>query len=183
MTKKMQQNIIFMVLVLGGLLFVYTRLLMKPLNEKFTDASTRLVQTETKLAEMKQRALTLPQLQADMKFLEAEVSDLEKLLPKEKEAPGLLRTVTNLAKKNGVRIANIVPGAIVSQPNYNELPYQMTISGTYHSVARFLTDIGQSSRVLSTKNILFSFLSGGNSKENPHSITVTFTLTAYTFKG
>ena len=179
----MQQNIIFMVLILGGMLFVYVRLLMTPLNQKYSETRTRLEQTESKLAEMRQRALALPRLQADMKYLEAEVADLEKLLPKEKEVPGLLRTVTKAALSQGIRIVQFNPGAVVSQTNYSELPYQMTVSGNYHSVARFLTDIGQSSRLLSTKNIVFSFMTGGNTKDTPHTISVTFTLVAYTFKG
>lgn len=180
MSKKMQQNIILFIIVASGLAYVYYNYLYVPLNQKYEDSVQRLEKTEKRLNEMKRRALELPKLLAEMKMLEQEVADLESLLPKEKEIPDLLRTVTRVAQKHQLRLSAISPDKISAQPNYNELPFQLTVQGTYHNVARFLAEIGQETRILTTRNLNFTAAQG--TKENPVTANVTFTLSAYTFK-
>jgi len=99
--------------------------------------------TEARLEEMKATALELPKLQAEMAVLELEVADLEKRLPKEKEIPELLRTITKTAQRYNLKISNFNPSKIVEQPNYSEVPFEMVVQGNYHSLAYFLTDLGR----------------------------------------
>lgn len=177
----MQQNIIMIVLVTFGLGFVYFKYMITPLNTKYAEGLKTLNQVENKLAEMKRRALELPRLQAEMQLLEEEVASLEKLLPKETEISGLLRLVTKTAQKYKLTVKTIVPATVVQQENLNEVPFQMTIQGTYHSLAYFLSDICQEDRILGVKNIILNSFMGD--KNNPSSVNVTFILLAYTFRG
>jgi type IV pilus assembly protein PilO len=181
MTKKMQQKIIVMVLFFGGALYVYHQYLYMPLQQKYKDAFTQLEEKQRKLVEMRRRAVELPRLQAEMKDLEQEVSELEKRLPKDKEIPDLLRTLTRMAQRYQLKVVNISPLAVSAQANYNEVPFQITLQGTYHSLANFLAQIGQESRIFSERNLTLSANQGN--KENPATINATFTLVAYTFKG
>jgi len=181
MTKNIQKNLIILAVLITGFLFVYFNYFIAPLNARYKESLSKLGQVESKLADTKRKALELPKLQADMASLEQEVSDLEKLLPKDKEIPGLLRIVTKTAQKYQLKITNITPGGINSQTNYNEIPFQMTIQGTYHGLAYFLSDIGQESRILSVRNI--NFVSTPPSKDNPNTININCTFVAYTFKG
>jgi len=181
MTKNIQNNLAILLALIVGLSFVYFNYMLAPLNARYKDNLSKLQTVESKLAETKHKAMELPKLQLGMKNLENEVADLEQLLPREKEIPGLLRTVTKTAQKYQLKISNITPGNITAQTNYNEIPFQMTIQGTYHSLAYFLNEIGQESRILSVKNI--NFTGSTPTKENNNTITVTCTLIAYTFKG
>ena len=181
MTKNIQKNLIILVVLIAGLGFGYFNYLIAPLNARYKENLSKLDQIESKLADTKKKALELPKLQADMKNLEMEVADLEKMLPKDKDVPSLIRIITKTAQKYQLSVSNITPGALVSQPNYNEIPFQMTMQGTYHSVAYFLDDIGQESRILSVKNI--NFVSNNPSKDNPSTVNVNCILVAYTFKG
>jgi Tfp pilus assembly protein PilO len=70
---------------------------------------------------------------------------------------------------------------MASQSSYNEVPFQITLSGTYHSLAHFLADLGQESRIISEKNINFTPESSG--KDYSTTINAGFVLIAYTFKG
>lgn len=180
MTKKMQQNIIFMVLIMGGLVYAHFNYLIKPLESKHAEALQKLQKTETRLNEMKKRSLELPKLQAEMKLLELEVTSLERLLPKDREIPTLLRTFTKTAQKYHMRINNLVPGGVNAQGDFNEIPFQVTMTGTYHGLAYFLADLGQEQRIISAGNLVFS--AQQVSKENPSTISVVFKLYAYTFK-
>ncbi|MCX5778080.1 MAG: type 4a pilus biogenesis protein PilO [Elusimicrobia bacterium] len=181
MTKRIIQNIILMLLICGGLSYVFFRFMILPLNTKYAAAKENLIKAETKVAEMKQRAVELPRLEADMKLLQQRVSDLEKLLPREKEIPQLLRTITRTAQKYQIKVNQITPQPIVPLQNYSEIPFQFTVQGSYHAIALFLTDMGQGPRVMSARNIVFS--PAPSVKGSPVTINATFVLVTYTFKG
>jgi len=182
MSKKMQQNLIVLAITFVALVFVYFSYLIAPLKHKYAETTEQLKQTESKLSDMKKRALELPKLQSEMALLEQEVEDLGKRLPKEKEVPILLKTMTKTAQKYHLKITSISPQPVASQSNYNEVPFQIILSGSYHSFAHFLAEMGQESRILSEKNIVYtSGYSGG--KDNSTTINATFILVAYTFKG
>jgi len=180
MTKKIQQNLIVLAIGFIALSFIYYKYLITPLQLKYRDSASKLQQVEQKLEEMKMRAMELPKLQAEMKVLELEVAGLEKLLPKEKEIPELLRMVTKTAQKYQLKISNFSPNPIASLSNYNEIPFKITLQGTYHSFAQFLAELGQEPRILSARDIVIN--ANQPSKENPATINVNFLLVAYTFK-
>lgn len=181
MTKKMQQNLIMVALVFFGTIFVYYKYLYSPLVNKYKEMYTKVEQTEKRLNEIKRRALELPRLQAEMKQLEMEVALLEKRLPKDKEIPELLRTLTKTAQRYQLKVISISPGGVTPQANYNEVPFQITLQGTYHAFACFLSELGQESRILSERNL--SMTANAGTKESPATINANFTLIAYTFKG
>ncbi|MHB9155784.1 MAG: type IV pilus inner membrane component PilO [Endomicrobiales bacterium] len=181
MTKKMQKDLLMLAILIIGGVFAYYKYLMGPLKENYRASLDTLKQTETRLSEMKRRAIELPKLQAEMTLLEQEVASLEQLLPKDKEIPGLLRTITKTAHRHQLRITNITPSGVIPLNNYNEVPFQITMQGNYHSLAKFLTELGQESRILSARNILFG--AGSTTKETGTLININFTLVAYTFKG
>jgi type IV pilus assembly protein PilO len=181
MTKKLQQKLIMMALLFGGVLFVYYHFLFTPLVQKYKDSYVKLEESQRKLTEMRLRALELPRLRVEMKELEQEVVELERRLPKDREIPDLLRTLTKIAQHYQLKVTNISPGAILTQANYNEVPFQITLQGTYHSLGGFLTELGQESRIFSERNMNLN--AAVVTKENPSTVNATFTLIAYTFKG
>jgi type IV pilus assembly protein PilO len=182
MSKKMQQNLIVLAVTFIALVFVYFNYLIAPMKQKYSETSKKLEQTEARLTEMRRRALELPRLQAEMAMLEQEVEDLGKRLPKDKELPSLLKTVTKIAQKYHLKVSNISPQPVAPLPNYNEIPFAIALTGSFHSFAHFLADIGQQPRILSERNINFTSASAGP-KDYSITINASFTLIAYTFKG
>jgi len=180
MTRKLKQNLIVLIVFAAMAGFVYFKYLITPLDIKNREALSQLQQAESKLSEMKRRAMELPKLQAEMRILETEVTELEKSLPRNKEIPDIIRTITRTAQRYHLKIQSFSPAPMLSQPNFNEVPFQITLQGSYHSLAHFLAELGQQTRILNAKNINISS-SGG--KDNETTINATFTLVAYIFKG
>jgi type IV pilus assembly protein PilO len=181
MDKSTQQNLIALLIGFIVVVFLYYKFLIVPLDNKYADSIDNLKQAQGRLTDMKRRALELPKLQSEMKQLESEVSDLEKRLPKDKEIPGLLRTITKTGQRFQLRINTITPGAIVNAATYNEVPFQISAQGTYHNIANFFSEIGQDSRILSIKDVNYTALAP--TKDNANTVNIIFTLIAYTFKG
>lgn len=181
MTKQVIQNIIVILLFIVLIAYAGNRFLLGPQKVKYNEAWTTLDQTQKKLAEMQQRALDLPRLRAERELLNREVAELEKLLPLEKEIPQLLRSMTKTAQQYQLKITQITPQAVVPQANYNELPFLISVQGTYHSLGLFLADMGQGGRLMSSRNLTIAPID--STKNGPASISATFVLVAYTFKG
>ena len=181
MTKKTQQNLIALTIAVACIVFVYYKYLLAPLDVKYADSYQKLLATESRLAETKRRAMELPQLRAEMLQLQMAVADLEKRLPKDKEIPELLRTLTKTAQHFQLKILNISPGPVTAKANYNEVPFQITAQGTYHSLANFFAELGQRSRILSERNLTIT--GNPSTKESGTTVNANFTLIAYTYKG
>jgi type IV pilus assembly protein PilO len=181
MTKKLKQNLAAVIGMFAALVFVYFNYMLGPLEAKHKESLKKLDDMQAKLVEMKKRALELPLLQAEMVILEQEVSDLEKSLPKDKEIPDLLRIVTKTAQDFQLNITNFSPGNVVPKENYNEVQFNITLTGSYHALALFLAEMGQKPRIFSARNI--NFIAVPRTKEGGNTVSVTFMFIAYTFKG
>jgi type IV pilus assembly protein PilO len=181
MTKQMQQNLIAIALFAVMLIFVYFKYMITPLEIKHHDAISKLEAMQTKLDTMKRRAMDLPKLEYEMNELKQEVAELEQSLPREANTQEILRIVTHQAQLSDVRIQTFTPAPIVSMPNYSQIPFRITAQGTYHSIAKFLTEMGQESRIFSAENV--SMVSNiVASKEIKTTVNVSFTLIGYTYK-
>ncbi|MCX5781598.1 MAG: type 4a pilus biogenesis protein PilO [Elusimicrobia bacterium] len=181
MTNKIKQQLVFILLIFVGAGFCYFNYILQPLDKKYNEAAIKLNQVETKLAELKIRAMELPKLKAEMESLQKEVAVLEKLLPQNKEIPGLLRTIARKAQRYNLQINVLTPAKIAPMEHYNELPFQVNLRGKYHPLAHFLADIGQEMRLMSVRSVNMNY-SGSTDKNDTLNIVSDFTLIAYTYK-
>jgi type IV pilus assembly protein PilO len=181
MTNKIKQALIIIFVIFLGGIFCYYNYLLKPINDKYKDSANKLRQHERKLAELRLRIQDLPKLKAETELLQREVDSLGKLLPQQKEVPGLLRIITKRAQKNNLQINTLSPGNIAAREHYNEIPFQINIRGRYHSVARFLADIGQEARIITARDLNLTY-SGSSVKGDQFNLTADFVLLSYMYK-
>ncbi|MCB4790761.1 MAG: type 4a pilus biogenesis protein PilO [Elusimicrobia bacterium] len=179
MTKQLIQKLVGVGIFIVFFVIVYFKYLAAPLDQKYRESSEQLNNIETKVASMKQKAKELPKLQKEMKLLEEEVAELGKRLPKEKGIQELLRIITKDSQNYHLNVLSFSPNPVAEKSNYFEIPFRVSVKGTYHSLAQFLSDLGQESRIISAKNLEMS--ADTSSKNN--SITASFSIIAYTFKG
>ena len=181
MTNKVTQALIIIFVVFLGAAFCYYSYLLKPLDNRYRDASNDLRQKQTKLTELRIRVQELPRLKAETETLQKEVDNLGRLLPQQKEIPGLLRIITRRAQKNNLQINSLSPGKLSTQPHYSEIPFQVTLKGRYHSLARFFAEIGQDVRIISARDLNMTY-SGSNVKGDQFDLTADFVLLSYMYK-
>ncbi|HMX95519.1 MAG TPA: type 4a pilus biogenesis protein PilO, partial [Elusimicrobiota bacterium] len=105
---------------------------------------------------------------------------VEKRLPRTRNLEDIIRIVTELAKKNGVSFSSFSPAGESSQTYYTEVPFTLSITGTMHSIGKFLSVIGQQERIFSAKGLNISY--SPNTKKG-YTVSGTFTLYAYIYNG
>ncbi len=173
-----QQQIIGASLILffvgGG---IYIKLFWLPISEKQAKLMEQIEQIDSKIAKAEAQASRLKRLQDELATLNQQAIEAEKRLPKNKDVPEILITISRLAEKNRVTILSFAPGPQKSQQYFIELAYPMSVRGSYHSIGRFLASIALETRIFNVRDVIYP-LPGPDGE-----MSVTFTLLTYQYKG
>jgi type IV pilus assembly protein PilO len=132
------------------------------------------------LAVAKDRAQQLSKMQQEMAGLQVDVAQLEKQLPKDRELPALIRTLIHRAESYGVILGSLSPGKPVSKGLYDEIPYNVSLTASFHSLGHFLTSMGKGDRLFAARNLA---LSPAAAKEPSKTVNATFQLIAFKYHG
>ena len=100
------------------------------------------------------------ELEERMALYERHVARLEELIPAQEEVPALVDDIQARARMSNVEVVGLDPGPTESAGPYNRTGYQMTVVGEYHEVARFLTEIGSLSRIVTPVQVEMQTYSG-----------------------
>jgi len=176
--KKEQQIYVAIGLGFVFFIFVYFVFLLGSINKSISLKIKKIEEKKNLLVSIKKEAAAIDELRMKSEVLQKEVTDLQTRLPKSKDIPGLLRTLTENAQRFGIKISNIQPGQLVSQKEYDELIYTLTIASNFHNLGHFLAEMGQEKRIFSFRNLKLNVQSGTDKN-----ITVNGTVDMVTYIG
>jgi type IV pilus assembly protein PilO len=121
---------------------------------------------ESKLKEQYQsKALQVANLDAykvQMQEMEQTFGALLKQLPADTEVPGLLEDITNAGLSTGLAINSIALKPESSKEFYVELPIDISVRGTYHDIASFVSGVASLPRIVTLHD--FTINAGGGKK-------------------
>jgi len=120
-------------------------------QEKTKQARLETLQKEIRALEV--TANKLQEFQREVQLLEAKLETLKRILPPEKETPDLMRRVQYLAAQSSLNIKTFNPGAVANKDFYQEVPYALTVVGTYHNLGAFFDRVSRLSRLVNVGNI------------------------------
>ncbi len=159
----------------------FSSILISPVNAEISKFKKEKADLEQKIAAAEARAQQLNKIQKEMADLQIEVAEFEKQLPRNRDLPPLLRTLTRKAETFGILISNLNPGRPVSKGLYDEIAYTISATTSFHALGRFLTSIGKGDRLFAVRNI--SFAPFQNKSDPSKTITTSFTLVAFKYHG
>ena len=167
------------VVLIGVVFYTYWSLVYVPVSKAIASDRTAVQDLNQKLAAAKLRASQLSKIQAEMAALQIDVAELEKLLPKSRELPSLLRVFTHRAEANGLSLTSFRPSRPVPKGLYEEVPYEISVTSSLHGIGHFLTAMGKGDRLFAARNLA---LTGIASKTDPSkTVNATFTLIAFKY--
>jgi len=165
--------------LVGVVLYVYWSLVYTPVSKAIETDRKTAQELNQKLASAKSKAGQLSKVQAEMASLQIDVAELEKLLPKTRELPSLLRVFTHRAEANGLQLSSFRPSRPVSKGLYDEVPYDVTATSSLNGIGHFLTAMGKGERLFAARNLS---LTANSSKADPSkTVNATFTLVAFKY--
>ncbi|MCX7956472.1 MAG: type 4a pilus biogenesis protein PilO [Endomicrobia bacterium] len=180
--RKEYQPLIIAVIGFIFFVFVYFNLMLQPVNKEIAEKTRILDEKSKKLQEAIILAESLPLLKQETQFLQVRIADLEKKLPTTTNIPELLRILSKQSQYYNIKISNIYTKEIDSSAQeYNEIPFSINFTTSYHNLAKFLTSIAQADRIFSAKDLIISY-SGSSKEQKDNYLSGSCTLFSYTLK-
>lgn len=100
-----------------------------------------------------QQAVSLPALRQQKVLVGEYVTTLEKQLPSKAEMDALLSDINQAGLGRGLQFELFRPGQIVIKDHYAELPISLRITGNYHDVGAFASDIANLPRIVTLSSL------------------------------
>jgi type IV pilus assembly protein PilO len=114
-------------------------------------------QLKTSFIEKKKEALDLPAYRKQLEDIEKQFGALLKQLPGKSEIDALLTDINQAGLGRGLQFELFKPAAEETvREFYAELPISIRITGTYHDIGAFASDVGKLSRIVTLNDIALS---------------------------
>lgn len=135
-------------------------------------------QKETKLKEeyvnKKKQAINLDLHRQQLREIDTQFGALLKQLPNKSQMDALLVDINQAGLGRGLQFELFKPDASeMKREFYAELPIKVKVTGTYHDMGAFASDVGQLSRIVTLQNVQIAAEQTGN---------LTMEATARTFR-
>ncbi len=129
-----------------------------------TRLKTDLSKLQTEIDDKTRIANNLPRLKAEYEQLNHELAQALTELPNSKEIPSLLTSITALGKKAGLDFLVFRPKGEALKDFYAEVPVDISVSGSYFSVANFFAAVANLPRIVNITNVSFSDIKNVNNR-------------------
>lgn len=153
----------------GVLLFVLTVIIGLSYYFDWQDQWDRIKSEENKEAGLrktfltkKREAINLPAYQKQLEDIEKQFGALLKQLPGKSEMDALLTDINQAGLGRGLQFELFKPaGGETRRDFYAELPISIRITGNYHDIGAFASDISKLSRIVTLNDIGLATTKGG----------------------
>ncbi|MRV75055.1 type 4a pilus biogenesis protein PilO [Duganella sp. FT92W] len=113
--------------------------------------------------EKSQQAVNLEALRAQKVQVDQYVERLQKQLPSKAEMAALLSDINQAGLGRGLQFELFKPGQVVVKDYYAELPINIKVTGNYHDIGAFASDMANLPRIVTLNNMQLSApQQGGN---------------------
>jgi type IV pilus assembly protein PilO len=102
------------------------------------------------------KAVNLEALKSQLEQVRQYVAQLEKQLPSKAEMDALLSDINQAGLGRSLQFELFRPGQVVIKDYYAELPITVRVTGSYHDIGLFVSDISHLSRIVTINNLSLS---------------------------
>lgn len=99
------------------------------------------------------KAVSLDALKKQREQIQQYVIQLEKQLPSKAEMAALLSDINQSGLGRSLQFELFRPGQVVAKDYYAELPISIRVTGKYHDIGAFASDVAHLSRIVTLNNI------------------------------
>jgi type IV pilus assembly protein PilO len=159
---------------------VATALWFAKINEYEVELETEIAKEQTLRQDYQAKlikAVSLEALKRQREQVQQYVIQLEKQLPSKAEMAALLSDINQAGLGRSLQFDLFRPGQVVVKEYYAELPIQVRVTGKYHDMGSFASDIAHLSRIVTLNDISIAPL--GKEKDGA---ALTMEATARTFR-
>jgi type IV pilus assembly protein PilO len=91
---------------------------------------------------------SLQKLRMEAEQYAAELVVLRQVVPTTNEVPALLENVSTAARRVGLDLSTVEPMPVLVGEQFDTYRYKLSVTGGYHAIASFLTNVGSLNRII-----------------------------------
>lgn len=129
-----------------------------------------------------QKAVSLDALKKQREQIQQYVIQLEKQLPSKAEMAALLSDINQSGLGRSLQFELFRPGQVVVREYYAELPISVRVTGRYHDMGAFASDIAHLSRIVTLNDVAITAPQGKDKERDIANGVLTMDATARTFR-
>ena len=151
--KLLAMVLLLVLVVLAGWYFYWNGL-----SEELTKEQGAETKLKADYLDRKKQAVNLPELKKQLVQVGQYVATLEKQLPSKSEMDALLTDINQSGLGRGLQFELFRPGSVGVKEYYAELPIAVRVTGNYHDLGAFASDIAQLSRIVTLNDMSITTL-------------------------
>jgi type IV pilus assembly protein PilO len=150
-----EQAMVLVVVVSAMLASSYWNFVYKPKADELAELRTRVDTIEVRNQAAKAQAAEGKgdKLKAEADQFGRDLEVMRQLVPTGNEVPALLEQVSTAARRVGLDIATVEPEPVIEGQDFDTYRYKLAVSGGYHSLGEFLTNVGSLTRIVAPINL------------------------------
>jgi type IV pilus assembly protein PilO len=129
-----------------------------------------------------QKAVSLDALKKQREQVQQYVIQLEKQLPSKAEMAALLSDINQSGLGRSLQFELFRPGQVVVREYYAELPIAVRVTGRYHDMGAFASDIAHLSRIVTLNDVAIAAPQGKDKERDIANGVLVMDATARTFR-
>ena len=141
------------VLVSAGLLFGGYKYFLEPENLILAKLERKEAQLKKTFLKKKELVINLPAYLAQMKEIQDRFGVVLRQLPNKTEVPALLIDITQAGLARGLKFEQFKPARPRTQEFYKVMPISITVTGRFHQMAEFVSDLASLPRIVTVGNM------------------------------
>ncbi len=165
-----------LLLLLGILMFLAWYLGWNPQSEQLEQQRNREQTLRQEYSSKKAQAINLDLHIQQLKEVEQQFGALLRQLPSKSEMDALLSDINQAGLGRGLQFELFKPSQERLQEFYAELPVDIRVTGVYHDIGAFASDVSQLSRIVTLNDLAISY------KDPKDTTTLTMEAVAKTFR-
>ena len=154
--KIVAMALLFAALLLGGYWFLW-----KDQIESLDQSRQEEQKLRAEYLDKKKQALNLDLYREQVKEIEQAFGALVRQLPNKSEMDALLTDINQAGLGRGLEFDLFKPSPETMRDFYAELPITVRITGSYHDLGRFASDVAQLPRIVTLNNLAISQIKDG----------------------
>ena len=140
--------VVIAVLILGFFYLLY----YKPKNNELIAVRSNRENTEREVMQLRLKKKQMDELQLEINEMNTTLSELESIIPSQKEISDILNRTQQLAYDSSLDIKKFSPKGEVMKEYYSDWPIEIEIEGKTHNLAQFFARLSNFSRLFTVED-------------------------------
>jgi type IV pilus assembly protein PilO len=138
-----------------GLAGVYYQYLWSPKNEELATLQTRVdtLVASNEIARREMARGNAGRVREEAEEYGRMLAQMRQLVPTENEVPALIDNISTAARRVGLDLGPMEPMGVVRGDVFDTHKWKMQVTGPYHRVGEFLTNVGNLTRIVAPMNV------------------------------